>query len=132
MSMYGPSTRGQFQTGETYQLGWGVKLIGCICMLFGLALLIGGIWLIALGGSWYYGIAGVGLIVSGILLNHGSILAVFLYLAVWTGTMIWAWAEAGNDWWAQVPRMLSPTIVLVAVIFCIPSLVRAGRAVRRL
>ncbi len=108
-------------------MGWGVKLLGWICVLLGLTLFAGGAWLILLGGSWYYGLAGLGLLLSGILLNRGSMNALWTYLLVWAGTMAWAWWESGSDWWAQVPRMLSPTLILVLMLSCLPALARAAR-----
>ena len=88
---------------------------------------IGGVWLIALGGSWYYGLAGLGLIGTGILLNHGRMAALWLYLVVWIGTVVWAWWEVGADWWAQVPRMVAPTVILVLLLLCIPNIRRVVR-----
>lgn len=108
-------------------VGWAVKLLGWTCVLIGVVLLAGGAWLIALGGSWYYAPAGLGLSLTGLLLNRGRMAAVWLYLCVWTGTMCWAWWESGRDWWAQVPRMLSPTVILLLILPCIPALNRAGR-----
>jgi hypothetical protein len=101
---------------------WPVRLLGWLCILLGLVLLAGGIWLIALGGSWYYALAGLGLIGTGALLDRGSIGALWLYLATWLGTLIWAWWEVGADWWAQLPRLVAPTLVLLFVLICVPAL----------
>jgi len=104
--------------------GWAVKLLGWINVLLGLVILGLGIWLIVLGGSWYYGLAGLGLVITGILLNRGSMTAVWVYLVVWLGTLGWAWWEVGADWWAQVPRLVAPTLILILVLLCIPALGR--------
>lgn len=109
---------------STMHRGWGVSLLGWLCILLGLVLTIGGVWLIALGGSWYYGLAGVGLITTGALLNRRSMAAVWVYLLVWAGTVAWAWWEVGPDWWAQLPRLLAPSLVLLFVLISIPRLVR--------
>jgi glucose dehydrogenase len=101
-----------------------VKLLGWLCILFGLPILGGGVWLILLGGSWYYGFAGAGLIATGVLLHRYSVAAVWVYLAVWLGTLAWAWWEVGADWWAQVPRLVAPTLFLVLVLLCLPVLRR--------
>ncbi|EPX86997.1 hypothetical protein [Salipiger mucosus] len=106
--------------------GWAVRILGWVCVIFGLVIFVGGVWLLVLGGSWYYALAGAGLIATGVLLNHGSMNAVWLYLAVWAATMVWAWWESGADLWAQVPRMLSPTVILVLVLLCIPALRRTA------
>lgn len=68
--------------------------------------------------------AGLGLFVTGVLLNRYMMGAVWVYLAVWIGTVIWAWWEVGTDWWAQVPRLVAPTLILIFVLLCIPALSR--------
>ncbi|WP_375176027.1 glucose dehydrogenase [Pseudooceanicola sp.] len=103
---------------------WGVKILGWSCVVLGAVIFGLGVWLIVLGGSWYYGIAGFGLLLTGILLNRYRIEAVWLFVAVWIGTVIWAWSEVGADWWAQMPRLVAPTLILVLVLLCIPSLLR--------
>lgn len=79
---------------------------GIIFILMGLFLSIGGIDLISLGGSYYYLIAGITLIVTGILiaLNHEEALILFaLFLLGSTGWGLW---EVGLDWWQLVvPRL---------------------------
>ncbi|GGE46747.1 hypothetical protein GCM10011360_37490 [Primorskyibacter flagellatus] len=108
----------------THSTIWGVKILGWVNVLLGAVIFIGGVWLIALGGSWYYGLAGLGLLVTGILLNRYMIEAIWAYLIVWLGTLAWAWWEVGADWWAQVPRLVAPTLILVLVLLCIPALRR--------
>ena len=44
---------------------WLLVLFGLILMIIGLPLLYGGVQLVGLGGSWYYALAGVGIIISG-------------------------------------------------------------------
>ena len=109
---------------ERHETVWGVKLLGWISVLLGAVILAGGVWLILLGGSWYYGLAGLGLLVTGILLNRYMMEAVWTYLAVWIGTVAWAWWEVGADWWAQVPRLVAPTLILILLLLCIPALSR--------
>lgn len=103
---------------------WGVKILGWISVLLGLVIFVGGAWLIFLGGSWYYGLAGFGLFLTGLMLNRYMIEAVAVYFAVWLGTAVWAWWEVGADWWAQVPRLVAPTLILLLVLLCIPALSR--------
>lgn len=103
---------------------WGVKIIGWVCALFGVVILALGLWLIGLGGSWYYGIAGLGLLATGVMLNRAMIEAVWVYLAVWVFTVLWAFWEVGTDWWAQVPRLVAPTLILILVLLCLPALTR--------
>ncbi|QQA41910.1 glucose dehydrogenase [Pelagovum pacificum] len=104
--------------------GWAVTLLGWICILLGAIIFALGVWLIALGGSWYYGLAGAGLVVTGVLLNMRSMAAVWVFLLTWGGTVVWAFWEVGMDWWAQLPRLVAPTLILVLVLLCIPALAR--------
>ncbi|MGF1619849.1 MAG: membrane-bound PQQ-dependent dehydrogenase, glucose/quinate/shikimate family [Rhodomicrobiaceae bacterium] len=101
---------------------WLTMALACILVLFGLPILVGGVWLISLGGSWYYLFAGLGLLLTAWFLFRRSMFAVWIYLLVFTGTLIWALWEAGLDGWAQLPRLLAPSIVLVLVLLTIPVL----------
>lgn len=101
---------------------WSTMLIGGIIALIGLVLAAGGIWLISLGGSWYYLVAGVGLVASGGLMIAGRMLGLYAYLITYIFTLIWALWEVGFDGWAQVPRLVAPTVLLVLVLLTIPVL----------
>jgi len=101
-------------------------VIGFIVFALGLVLGAGGIWLISLGGSWYYAIAGLGLVIGGYLLFRSNIFGVGLYFLVWIGTLIWAVWEVGFQLWPLVPRIVAPTIILVFVALTIPAFA-AGR-----
>ena len=101
---------------------WATMAIAAIILIFGMLIFGGGIWLAALGGSWYYVLAGIGLLATAFFLFRRSMTAVWLYLATFIGTVIWAIWEAGLDGWAQVPRLVAPTVVLLAVLALMPIL----------
>ncbi|MFN6995392.1 MAG: glucose/quinate/shikimate family membrane-bound PQQ-dependent dehydrogenase [Aquincola tertiaricarbonis] len=77
---------------------------GFVFSLIGLGLLGGGAWLAALGGSWYYVLAGVALLVTGLLLWRGSAAALLVYALFVLGTIAWALWEVGLDWWPLAAR----------------------------
>jgi quinoprotein glucose dehydrogenase len=83
-------------------------VIGVITLLFtaltALYLLIGGAWLLAVGGSAYYVITGVVLLGVTWLLWRRNPAALVLYALVLIGTAIWALFESGPDFWALAPR----------------------------
>jgi quinoprotein glucose dehydrogenase len=83
-------------------------VIGVITLLFtvltALYLLIGGAWLLAVGGSAYYVITGIVLLGVAWLLWRRSPAALLLYALVLIGTAIWALFESGPDFWALAPR----------------------------
>ncbi len=81
--------------------------------LIGLYLGIGGGWLIALGGSWYYLVVGLAFLVAAWLVWRRRTAALWLYAAIILATLIWAVWEAGFDWWSLGPR--GGVIVLIAL-----------------
>ena len=76
-----------------------------IAIIFGLVLLIGGIWLAVLGGSWYYIIAGLLFIATAILLRKHKATALLVYSGLVLGTVIWGLWEVGSDFFALAPRL---------------------------
>ena len=110
---------------------WYTVVVGLLLAVLGLLLGAGGVWLAMLGGSWYYVFAGIGLIVSGILLIQQSLAGVSAYLVTWIGTVIWAFWEVGTNWWAQVPRLVAPSVLLVLVLLCLPVLFKRDRRLHR-
>ena len=79
-------------------------LMVAILAALGLALVVGGVWLIAVGGSWYYLICGLafGLTAALLFLRRPEALSVFAALIV--GTLLWALYEVGFDWWPLAAR----------------------------
>ena len=75
-----------------------------IFVVIGLYLAMGGGWLAALGGSLYYLITGLALVLTAVLLLRGSPVALWLYALILLGTLIWAIREVGFDFWPLAPR----------------------------
>lgn len=109
---------------------WIPVFVAAILTVFGLPIIGGGLWLISLGGSWYYAFAGLGLLVSAYFLFRHSLAGVSVYLLTFVGTLIWALWEAGFNGWAQVPRLVAPTVILVLVLLTIPTLRNRLRVTR--
>ena len=86
-------------------------IIAACLVALGAAMGVGGIWLVALGGSWFYLIAGAATLVSGVLLFRSAPAAFALYGLTLLGTLIWALWEAGADWWALAPRGALPVLL---------------------
>src|SRR5258708_3955898 len=101
-----------------------LRLIGTIIFLLaGIPLLGGGVQLVRLGGSPYYLIAGLLLVITAILAWRRHAGALWLYAALLVGTVLWALAEVGLDCWALMPRLTGPAIL--GLWFAIPT-VRRG------
>ncbi|KQS96429.1 MULTISPECIES: glucose/quinate/shikimate family membrane-bound PQQ-dependent dehydrogenase [unclassified Rhizobium] len=97
-------------------------LTAIVFALIGLALGGGGLWLIVLGGSWYYLIAGLGFLLTAFLLfaRRGAALTVYALLIL--GTLAWAIWEVGFDWWQLGPR--GGVIILLGLWLLIPAIRR--------
>lgn len=107
---------------------WPLKILAILVFLLGLTLFIGGIDLIIAGGSWYYAIAGIFLIPSGLLLWTNRMLGAKLYGIFFVGTLIWTIFEAGTRIWAWVPRMALPAVLALWLVLCLPWI---GRGVKK-
>jgi quinoprotein glucose dehydrogenase len=81
-----------------------VAITGVVYALIGLVLAAEGVWLAALGGSLYYVLAGLGILITGVLLLVGRGSALWVYAAVLIGTLVWAVSEIGFDWWPLAAR----------------------------
>jgi len=82
-----------------------LKITGAVFVLLGLALIGGGIYLVSLGGSFYYVVAGVGLAVAGVLVFIRRRAALGLVAALLLGTLVWSIVEVRLDWWQLLPRL---------------------------
>ncbi|AZO37623.1 MULTISPECIES: glucose/quinate/shikimate family membrane-bound PQQ-dependent dehydrogenase [unclassified Mesorhizobium] len=90
-----------------------VTITSLVLFLIGLILGGGGIWLVALGGSWYYLIAGLVFLITAWLLFSRRSTSLWLYALFVLATLCWAVWEIGFDWWQLGPR--GGVIVLIAL-----------------
>jgi len=90
--------------------------------LFGLAMLVGGVKLIAVGGSWYYGLAGLGLAVAAVLLLRRRRAGQALMTLVWAASLAWALWEVGFNGWGLVPRVVGVTVLFLLALAMSPAL----------
>ncbi|RZJ18783.1 MAG: membrane-bound PQQ-dependent dehydrogenase, glucose/quinate/shikimate family [Brevundimonas sp.] len=120
-----PISRG-YRGVERGSGGIAALVLGVLFILIGLVLTVGGGWLIVLGGSAYYLLAGLGLIASGALLCLGRSLGAWVYIGVFILTVLWALWEVGLNGWALVPRVIAPLVLLVLVILVLPTLLPRG------
>ncbi len=87
------------------------RLFAVVLLLIGAALAVPGAWLLWLGGSPYYLVAGLACVIAAVLLWRGSGAGVVVYAAVLAGTVAWALWESGPNPWALLPRVLGPILV---------------------
>ncbi|MCT4370994.1 PQQ-binding-like beta-propeller repeat protein [Yangia mangrovi] len=98
-----------------------LRAFGLLLAVVGLVLAGGGFYLISLGGSWYYAIAGLLMLVSAALSFQGRAAGPTLFLALVAGTVLWAFWEAGLDFWALVPRLVAPIFMAALALLLLPG-----------
>ena len=108
---------------------FGAIVGGLVVLLLGLWIGWDGLRLVALGGSPYYLIAGLGLAATGVLLGLRRTWAGWAYGAVLFGTLIWAIAESGFAFWPLLPRLAGP--VVIGGFVCLILLLAPKGAARR-
>jgi len=86
-------------------------VFGILLGLSGVFLAVMGAQLATLGGSWYYLLAGIGMLVSGVLYVRRKPAATLVIGIVFVATVIWALWEVGFTFWPMVPR-LAPFLVI--------------------
>jgi quinoprotein glucose dehydrogenase len=77
---------------------------GIVYALIGALVAVGGGWLMVVGGSPYYLVAGIALLATGALLIARRAEAIWLYALILLGTLAWAIGEVRFDWWALAAR----------------------------
>lgn len=93
----------------------------------GAILIWGGLQLIGVGGSWYYLLAGAGLVASGLLLALRKPLGGVLFGIVLLATLAWSVWEAGMAFWALMPRVFSPLVISVVVLLVLLATPKTSR-----
>lgn len=90
---------------------WPRWIVGGFIGLVGAMLTGGGGYLVALGGSPYYLVAGLFCLAAGILLVRGDRRGLWLYAAMLAGSCAWAVWEVGGAFWQLLPRLAGPAAV---------------------
>ncbi|QBM17010.1 quinoprotein glucose dehydrogenase [Marinobacter sp. JH2] len=101
-------------------------LFTILLLLLGLVLLAGGVWLASLGGSLYYAIAGIALIIAGLASKGRRPVARWVYASFLAGTAIWALWESGHDWWPLASRLGVFLLLAIPLLFPGPKAQRGG------
>src|SRR5690606_38227481 len=103
---------------------WGLAILGAVLALSGAVLAIGGVRLIVAGGSWYYALAGVGLLIAGVQLARRKRSGAAWFALVFIATFFWSAWESGLDYWRWVPRFGLMVLFAFCVALLSPALER--------
>ncbi|MFS2221419.1 membrane-bound PQQ-dependent dehydrogenase, glucose/quinate/shikimate family [Pantoea sp. B65] len=99
-----------------------IILLATLIVVVGVFMLAGGVYLITLGGSWYFAPAGLIITIAGILLGLRRPIGVYLYLIALVASFIWSISEVGFTFWPLVSRLFALSILAVLVLLITPLL----------
>ena len=98
--------------------------IGAILTIAGLGLAAGGLYLILLGGAWFYAPAGLALAAVGFGLARRRSWALWTSIGLLAAAIIWTLSEVGTDYWQVLPRVIVFLIVALLAAAAAPLLLR--------
>ncbi len=81
------------------------SFLAIVFIVLSLPLAAGGIWLLTLGGSAYYLVAALGLLLTGLMLRGGQAAALWVFALLLLSSLVWSLWEAGLDWWPLAARL---------------------------
>ncbi|WP_277372787.1 membrane-bound PQQ-dependent dehydrogenase, glucose/quinate/shikimate family [Pseudomonas sp. AA-38] len=82
-----------------------VRVTAWVAGILGVLMALGGAYLAWLGGSWYYLLAGLGLLAVAVLILQGRRAGLWLYALLLLASLAWAIYEVRFDWWQLAPRI---------------------------
>ncbi|MBB3883611.1 quinoprotein glucose dehydrogenase [Acetobacter oeni] len=88
-----------------------LRITGILLGFYGLALAMPGFWLIGLGDSGYYAVAGMLILCSGALIAAARRAGIVLYAIVLAVTLLWAVSRVGLDGWRLIPPLALPSAI---------------------
>lgn len=109
----------------------GRMLFGVILGVIGIVLAGGGLYLAALGGSFYYAIVGVLLLAASVLYIVNKPVGFYIYLGAFIFTSAWALWEVGLSPWDLTPRLAGPFVLMVIALLLAPGLLGSKGAATR-
>jgi quinoprotein glucose dehydrogenase len=101
---------------------WPARILAVLMALIGIILAGGGAWLVALGGSPYFLIAGLALLASAWFLFVGRLLGGWIYIALFLLSAIWGFTESRGNAWAMIPWLVAPLLILILVLLAMATL----------
>ena len=106
--------------------------LGSLLAIAGIGFIDGGAMLILRGGSWYYLLMGGALLYSGINIARGGRRGVAVYSLAFVLTIVWAFWEAGLDFWALHARLFTFLCLFLVMALLLPVIdKRAGYRPRK-
>ncbi len=101
-------------------------VLGAILGLAGLFFAIGGAKLVLLGGSWYFLLSGIAIVIAGALVILRKPAGALLFGLVTIATLLWALWDAGLDFWPLISRLLAFGVGATVIALSFPLLRKAA------
>lgn len=108
--------------------GFATWFFAAVLTVIGMTLAYGGVVLAAAGGSWYYIVTGLAVLVSAFGLFRRKRYGYWAFGAMLVWTIVWSLFESGLNAWALMPRIVAPAVV--GLFLTLPSIRRAVGAPR--
>ncbi len=99
-----------------------VGALSVFIVLFSLPLALGGAYLLALGGSPFYALIGLALLVAAVLLWKRRRSALHVVTGTLLVTIAWSLWEVGLDGWSLVPRLVCIAVLWILTALMWPAL----------
>src|ERR1041385_3295528 len=92
-----------------------------LLLITGLGMGVPGLYLASLGGSFYYLIAGILVLVCAVLVRERRSFGIVLFWLVFLGTALWSLWEVGLNGWALMPRLVFLCVAGLWLLFLSPQ-----------
>ncbi len=93
------------------------KILAIALAIMALFLIVQGVRLAMMGGSFYYALVGLAYLGAAYWAWRSDTRAVYLVGAVLLATLAWAFFEVGADYWGLFPRLLVPLAIFCVALF---------------
>ncbi|MGD8105220.1 membrane-bound PQQ-dependent dehydrogenase, glucose/quinate/shikimate family [Pantoea sp. FN0302] len=107
-----------------------LAIVGIISALAGIYFVVGGIWLAWLGGSWYFLLAGLMLLGSGVAIFRRKLAGAVLFALTLLFTAVWALWDVGLAFWPLFSRLFALSAGAVVIAFSVVPLLTDNRKVK--
>ncbi len=101
-------------------------VLGAVLALAGLFFAVAGGKLVMLGGSWYFLLAGIAIVIAGALVILRKPAGALLFGLVTIATVVWAIWDAGLDFWPLISRLLAFGVGATVIALSFPLLRKAA------
>lgn len=108
-------------TKELVAVCFALAVLDVVIAVVDACMFAGGAYLITLGGSWYFALTGLAMLIAGVLIIWRRPLGAVLYLAALMATAGWSLWDVGVSFWPLFSRLLLPSILAFFVALLLPA-----------